>query len=79
MKNNYLIKDNAYRDGKVCQEYIVRFIVLPSPPFEEDKRPVLRVELTDNVDDALFGSKEVITAICKFINKVAPHFGARVV
>lgn len=79
MKTEYKIKANNYVDGKLCQEYIVRFIVLPPAPFEQDKRPVLRVELTRNPYLALSGSIQVMKAICKFINKVAPHYGARLV
>lgn len=79
MKTSYHIKVNAYRDGKVYQEYIVKFIVFPSPPFEEDKRPILEVEMTDNILESISGTSQLMSDICKFINKVAPHFEAKVV
>ena len=79
MKTKYQIKVNECEDGKICQRFLVRILLLPPSPFEEDTRPCIRLEITNNIDDALYGSKEVMKHICKFINKVAPHFGARVV
>lgn len=78
MKTEYQIAVDYISETMVAVRFVARVELLPAK-FSTDDRPVLRIGVTDNPLDAISGKLSVIKDICKFINKAAPHFGARVV
>ena len=74
----YQITINSCINSTNCRAYLARVIIAPAK-FSTDFRPTMSVATTFNALEAISGNIKTMKEMCKFINKVAPHFEAKVV